>query len=106
MTGFVGGESDFSRYVPRGKEVNWGVDDEGRAFLLEATQDIPQLRAVIARASPFPEIPRLRLIRATVRELDDMYTLVEELSIYSRSRERQELIHGLRMTLSTSIDGF
>lgn len=106
ISGFAGGESDFSRYVPHDKEVTWGVDDEERTILLDATTYIPELRAVIARAKPHAEVPGLLLIRATVKELDEVYTLVEELTDATRSRKRHELYDDLRMSLSTSMDGF
>ena len=106
VTGFAGGESDLRRFIPRGKEVNWGVDAEQRAVLLEATEELPALRAVISRARIVDDIPGLLWIRATVEELDELYTLVEELTDWTRSRKRRELLDDLRATLCTSIDGF
>ena len=106
VTGFAGGESDLGRFIPRGKEVNWGVNAEQRTVLLEATQELPVLRAVISRAQIVEDIPGLLWIRATVKELDEMYTLVEELTDWTRSRKRRELFDDLRASLCTSIDGF
>jgi hypothetical protein len=106
VRGFVGSESDLSRYVPDGKQVNWGVDDEERTVLLGATAHLPALRAVIARSKPHLEVAGLLLIRATVAELNELYTLVEQLSAGTRSRKRRELYDELRASLSTSIDGF
>ena len=57
VTGFAGGESDLGRFIPRGKEVNWGVDAEQRVVLLEATDELPGLRAVISRAQIVEDIP-------------------------------------------------
>jgi hypothetical protein len=106
VSGFVGSDSDFSRYVPGSKEVNWGVDDEERQVLLDATVELPELLAVIARTKPHAEVPGLLLVRATVEELDQIYTLVEELTDLTRSRKRRKMYDGLRMSLSSSIDGF
>jgi hypothetical protein len=106
VCGFTGGESDMSPYEPRGKEVNWGMDKEERQVLLDATVALPELRAVVARCKPHADVPGLLLVRATVAELDEMYTLVEDLTGGTRSRKRRELLDGLRMSLSTAIDGF
>jgi len=106
VSGFVGAAADLSRYVPRGKEVLWGFDEQERKLLRDATKELPNLRAVLARASPHVEIPGLLLVDATVPELDLMYTLVEDLTDLTRSRQRRELLDGLRASLCTSIDGF
>jgi hypothetical protein len=103
---FAGTDADFSVYVPRGKTVLWGFDAEERAALLESTTHIPELRAVIARGRPHRDIPGLLLVEATVEELDEMYTLVEELTDATRSRRRIEIYDGLRASLCSSIDGF
>lgn len=106
ISGFAGSEDDLSRYVPQGKAVLWGVDDEEREVLWEATRYIPELRAVIARAKPHGEIAALLLVRATVAELDQVYTLVEDLTDGTKSRRRRELLDGLRASLCNSMDGF
>ena len=99
-------QSDLSSFVPRGKVVAWGFDDQERKMLMLGTEWIPELRAVVARASPYEEVPGLLLVSATVPELDAIYTLVEELTDLTRSRQGREVLDGLRFTLSTSIDGF
>jgi len=108
ITGFTGSESDLSRYRPRGKGKLrlWGYEDEERDVLWEATRAIPELRAVIARATPHDEYPGVFVLHATVAELDDVYTLVEELTDRTRSRRRRDLLDGLRATLCTAMDGF
>lgn len=106
IRGIVDSAHDLSAHVPRGKTVPWGMDDEEREVLWEATRWTPSLRAVIARASPHPEMPELLMLFATVSELDEVYTMVEELTDGTRSRRRRELLDGLRASLSTSIDGF
>ena len=60
----------------------------------------------MARASPAAEVPGLLLVQATVDELDEVYTLVEQLTDATRSRRRVELLDGLRASLCTSMDGF
>ena len=82
----------------------WGFDDEERTVLLEATSNVPRLRAVIARGRPSAEDPGLLLLKATVEELDDVFTLVEELTDATRSRKRIKLLDGLRASLCSSMD--
>ena len=107
ITGFEGTELDMSAYVPPKKKLRtWGFDDEGRAVLLDATTHIPSLRAVVARASPAAEVQGLLLLQATVDELDEIYTLVEQLTDATRSRRRIELLDGMRADLCSAMDGF
>ena len=106
VTGFSGGESDLSDFQPLEEVVAWGIDDEERELLTQATTEIPELRAIVACGCPRAEIEGLLVVEATVEELDEMYTLVEELTDIARSRKRIEMLDGLRASLSTSIDGF
>jgi hypothetical protein len=107
ITGFEGTELDLSPYVPGTKKVRvWGFDDESREVLLAGTTHIPSLRAVVARASPAAEIPGLLVLQATVDELDEIYTLVEQLTDATRSRRRIELLDGMRVDLCSAMDGF
>lgn len=106
ITGIAGGPSDLSRYLPRGKLRVWGYDEEERRVLVPATVDIPNLRAVLARGTPRDDVPGLIVVEATVDELDEMYSLVEELTDATRSRARMDLLDGVRQSLSTSMDGF
>jgi hypothetical protein len=64
------------------------------------------LHAVVARAEQRPDLPGLWIVRASLRELDDMYSLVEALMDGTRSRRRLDQLDGLLATLCTSIDGF
>ena len=75
-------------------------------MLLDATTHIPELRAIVTRARHEPQVEGVFLVEATVTELDDIYTLVEELTDGTRSRRRIDLLDGLRASLCTSIDGF
>jgi hypothetical protein len=59
----------------------WGFDDSERAVLVDATAHLPELGAVVARAQPRAELGSLWLVQATMRELDDMYSLVEALMV-------------------------
>lgn len=83
----------------------WGFDDEERCRLLDATTGIPELQAVLLRAEPRADLG-MWLLRASASELDDLYSLVEELMDITRSRKRLDLLEGLLATLCTSIDGF
>jgi hypothetical protein len=106
IKGFEGTALDLSSYVPRKKVGLWGFDDDSREVLLVATTHIPSLRAVVARASPAAEVEGLLILQATLDELDEMYTLVEDLSDLTRSRRRLELFDGLRADLCAVMDGF
>lgn len=82
----------------------WGFDGEERKLLLKATEHVPELRAVIDRATPRPDLAAgLHLVRATFAELDEMYSLVEAL-MDTRSRRRLELLDGLLASLCSSLD--
>ena len=89
-----------------GKKRLWGYDKEQGAVLREATASIPTLQWVIDRAERHAEIADLFVLHATVEELDDVYTLVEELTDRTRSRKRRELLDDLRASLCTSMVGF
>lgn len=98
----------MSRYVPSPtKKLRvWGIDEEERRVLLEATSEMASLRAVVSRAIPHMEVKGLLIVQATVEELDDVYTLVEELTDATRSRRRIEVLDGMRASLCTAMDGF
>ncbi len=96
----------MSRYAPNGKTVMWGIDDKEREVLTAATTRRPELRAVVARARPHEEIAGLLLVDATVAELHEVCTLVEELRDATRNRRRIELLDGVRTSLCNSMDGF
>lgn len=106
ISGFEGTAMDLSRYVPRGRTVCWGFDEESRQVLRGATVALPSLRAVVARASPHADLRRLLLVPATMAELDEMYSLVEELLDVARGERRRELLEALLASLCTSMDGF
>ena len=90
----------------RGKKRVWGFDEQERALLFEATADLPELRALVERAEPRPELGKVWVVTTTVDELDAMYDLVEALTDATRSRKRLDLLDGLRASLCTSMDGF
>jgi hypothetical protein len=106
VTGFQGRDSDLTDFEPFGELVPWGFDDEERALLMKATTHIPNLRAIVARAKPHAEVAGLLVVEATVEELGEMYSLVDEMSDYVRRRRERELLECLRASLCTSIDGF
>ena len=84
----------------------WGFDDGEREILVAATAQIPELRAVVARAAQRAELGNLWVVEASVAELDEIYSLVEALIDGTRSRRRREQLDGMRATLCTSMDGF
>ncbi len=105
VNGVLASDADLSGYLPK-KRVIWGIDGAERELLLSAVQDIPPLKAVIMRGRPHAEISEMLLIEASIEELDNMYTLVEELTDVTRSAARRDLLDGLRASLCTSMDGF
>jgi len=86
-------------------ERMWGFTSEERRVLSRATAGLPELRSVIDRAVPRPDLaPDLHLVRATFAELDGMYSLVEGLMDGTRSTRRLELLDGLLASLCSSLD--
>jgi hypothetical protein len=106
LTGFEHSEHDLSSYIPRTPTVLWGLDPESREVLYAATGLIPSLRAIVARASPVAEIEGFLRVDATIDELDEIYTLVEQLSDIPRSRRQRELLDDLRRSLCGAMDRF
>jgi hypothetical protein len=92
--------------MARTKKRLWGFDDAEREVLLAAPTEIPELRAVVARANQRAELGNLWVVEASVDELDEMYSLVEALIDGARSRRRRDQLDGTRAALCTSIDGF
>ena len=90
--------------VSRRKRL-WGFDDEERRVLLEGAAGLPELEAVVLRAKWRADFG-MWLLTASGSELDEMYSLVEELMDTTRSRKRLDLLDGLLTTLCTAIDGF
>lgn len=104
ITGFEGSAHDLSGFIPTAKTHLWGVTQEARDLLYAATMQIPDLRAVIARANPIEEVPGFLRIDASMQELDDLYTLVEELTDATRSRRRIEILDDIRGDLCSVMD--
>ena len=82
------------------------MDDRERRVLMEATVHLPALRAVLERGQQRSDWRGAWVLEATVAELDEIYSLVEALTDATPSRERRELLDGLRASLCTSMDGF
>ena len=61
---------------------------------------------MIARAERRADLGALWVVQASVRELDEIYSLVEALMDGTRSRRRLEQLEGMLATLCTSMDGF
>jgi hypothetical protein len=83
----------------------WGFDEADRALLVEATAELPSLRALVARAQRRADVPGVWVVQASKDELDDMYELVEELMDGQTSRQRLERLDGILESLCMSIDG-
>lgn len=92
--------------MARTKQRLWGFDDGEREILVAATAQIPELRAVVDRATQRAELRNLWVVEASVAEFDEIYSLVEALTDGTRSRRRREQLDGMRATLCTSMDGF
>jgi hypothetical protein len=89
-----------------GRKRVWGFDDAERAVLIDATAMIPELRAVVDRAARRPELGGAWVVQASAKELDEMYSLVEELVDVTRGQKQLDLLDGMLASLCTSIDGF
>jgi hypothetical protein len=83
----------------------WGFDDEARTFLIEVTSEVPALRALVTRAERRADLG-MWVVRASLRELDEMYSFGEALMETTRSRRRLDLLEGMLASLCTSMDGF
>ena len=84
----------------------WGFDDSEREVLAAATEAFPTLRALVARAERRMDLGGLWVVQASVKELDELYSLIEALMDGARSRRRLEVLEGMLASLCTSIDGF
>lgn len=92
--------------MARSKKRVWGFDDAERELLLDATAEIPELRAVVVRAEQRADLDGLWLVKSNADELDDMYSLVSALMDSTRSRKKLDLLDGMLASLCTAIDGF
>jgi hypothetical protein len=106
VRGWEHSEHDLSDFMPFDDQRPWLLDEAEHELLLGATRGLPDLRAVIMRASPHATEPRLLVADATVEELDELYTLVEELADAARRGRERELLDGLRASLCTTMDDF
>jgi hypothetical protein len=106
ITEVAGSPSDLSSYRLRGKGRWWGFDEVERKVLGPATSGLPELRALLARGTPRPDVPGLILTEGTAAELDAMYSLVEVLMDSRAGRSRHDVLKGLLQGLCTAIDGF
>ena len=79
--------------------------DEGRRVLKEATKGSPRLEMVMLVSLPdFGSSDWV--VDATVRDLDEMYSLVESLMERARGQRQREVLEELLAGLSISMDGF
>jgi hypothetical protein len=101
ISGVTGGLWDLSEYAPADR-VRWGFEEPERKLLDAATAGESELRAVIARASP--EDGELLVVEASVDELDMMFEVVARLMDGTSSRRQIDLLEGLLLSLSSSID--
>ena len=97
---------DLSMYVPPEDFLQWRLDEDERALLWRQTAQLPELRAVIVRASPLPDEPSIYRVPAALEELDEIYTLIEELSDVLSNRRDKDLLDGIRESLCVTMDGF
>ncbi len=83
----------------------WSFNDADRALLLEATAELPELRALVARARRTAELPGLWTLPASKTELFDLWELVDELMDGQTNPQRFEQLDGMLETLDLTIDG-
>lgn len=92
--------------MARSKARLWGFDDGERELLIQATDQLPELRAVVERAERRADLDGLWLVKSNVEELDEMYSLVQALMDGTRSRKKLDLLEEMLASLCTSMDGF
>lgn len=92
--------------MARSKARLWGFDDGERELLIQATEQLPELRAVVQRAERRADLNGLWLVKSNVEELDEMYSLVQALMDGTRSRKKLSLLEEMLASLCTSMDGF
>lgn len=97
---------DLSDFTPFDDQRPWALGEAEHELLLGATRGLPDLRAVIVRASPHPKEPALLVAQATMDELRELSLLVAELADAARGRRERELLVGLWASLRTAMDGF
>ena len=92
--------------MAKSKARLWGFDDGERELLIQATDQLPELRAVVERAERRADLDGLWLVKSNVEELDEMYSLVQALMDGTRSRKKLDLLEEMLASLCTSMDGF
>ena len=92
--------------MARSKARLWGFDDGERELLIQATDQLPELRAVVERAERRADLDGLWLVKSNVEELDEMYSLVQALMDGTRSRKKLDLLEEMLASPCTSMDGF
>ena len=58
--------------MARSKVRLWGFDDGERELLIQATEQLPELRPVVERAERRADLDGLWLVKSNVEELDEM----------------------------------
>ncbi len=84
----------------------WVFDDQARRLLLRSTAGRPELRSVIGRAERQPALDNRWEVTASLEDLNDLYTLVEQLIDQTRGRRQRATLDGIRLSLSAALDGF
>jgi hypothetical protein len=88
-----------------GKRRIWGFTGAQRDLLLEAALQGPLFVPLICSEQRNPD-EDLWLMETNVRELNEVYDLVEHLLARERSRKRRELLEGMRASLCSAMDRF
>jgi hypothetical protein len=92
--------------VQRRAERTWGFDDEERAWLLSATEGLPELRAMVSSAQRRDDVGRLWIVQTTLGDLDDVFSLIEAKMARTRSQKQRELLDGMLATLCNAMDRY
>lgn len=83
----------------------WGFSDADRAILLEATAELPELRALIARAKQRTDLPGAWTVHASKGELYDLWEVIDELMDGLTDPRRLEQLDRLLESLDLTVDG-
>jgi hypothetical protein len=85
----------------------WGFTTAQRDLLLGVTLDLhaPLFTPLICSQRRSPE-EDLWVMESNVRELNEVYDLVESLLSQERGRKRRELLEGMRASLCSAMDRY
>jgi hypothetical protein len=103
VRGYARGPCDLTRWAASRADVrHWAPSDAELALLDDTSDERPDVRAILARALPDPELgPQ---VGATLGELETLYAFAASLLETTLSDDRQDLVEVLRIGLQSALD--